>query len=463
LTGTQDDSDGQFRRVVARAVTYLVLAIECDRPAMASARYSLEGVDRVTLGRGPERSARRTKERGIVTLDVRVPAAAMSTSHARLTRTARSWALEDLKSTNGTFVAGERIEQAIIEEGRTFTAGRVLFLLTAPRMTPESAPQDLEFALDSPCTHVTLDPEFDATLAALERIGPSGVSVLIRGETGTGKEVLAHTIHELSRRDGPFVAVNCGAIPTSLVESQFFGHTKGAFSGALRDEPGIFRAAHRGTLFLDEIGDLPLAAQAAILRALQEREVAPVGGAARPFKVDIRVVSATHQDVEQRAANGDFRPDLLARIAGFTVTLPPLRTRTMDVGTLVAALTRRLAPGRVDSVRLSPSAAEALLRYDWPANTRELEQCLASALALAGDQVIEVSHLSPAIARAVSVAPDTGSALPSHERALRKALLVELARHGGNLTDVARAMGKARMQIHRWCKRFGIDPNVFRS
>ena len=287
----------------------------------------------------------------------------------------------------------------------------------------------------------------------------------MRGETGTGKELLARGAHELSGRSGAFVAVNCGALPTGLVESQLFGHVKGAFSGAVRDEPGFFRAADGGTLFLDEIADLPSASQAALLRALQEREVMPVG-ATRPAKVDLRVVAATHQPLEAMIERGGFRRDLLARLAGFTLELPPLRARRMDLGLLVASLLRRLAPDRADSVMLTPAAGQALFRHDWPLNTRELEQCLARALALAGDEPIDLHHLPATVTAprgAAPAGPSPDARFSERDARLRLELLEELARHQGNLADVARAMGKARMQVHRWCRRFGIDPNLYRG
>jgi transcriptional regulator with GAF, ATPase, and Fis domain len=290
--------------------------------------------------------------------------------------------------------------------------------------------------------------------------------VLVRGETGTGKELVARGVHDASGRRGVFVAVNCGAIPGGLVESNLFGHVKGAFSGAVRDEPGFFRAASGGTLFLDEIGDLPASSQAALLRALQEREVVPVGGT-RPVKVDLRVVAATHQPLESLVDRGAFRQDLLARLGGFVMDLPPLRARKMDLGLLVAALVQRLSPARADAVRFTPAAGRALLAHGWPLNTRELEQALSRALVLAGDAEVDVEHL-PAAVTAIRTAPSVSAPEPwvddlsERDARLRLELLEQLAAHAGNLADVSRAMGKARMQVHRWCKRFGIDPNAYR-
>jgi transcriptional regulator with PAS, ATPase and Fis domain len=249
------------------------------------------------------------------------------------------------------------------------------------------------------------------------------------------------------------------------MESQLFGHVKGAFSGALRDEPGFVRAADKGTLFLDEVADLPKASQAALLRVLQEREVVPLGST-RPIAVDVRVVAATHQSLHEMVDRGEFRRDLFARLAGCVVTLPPLRERQEDIGILVASLLPQVAPQRAPEVTLSTDVGRALLTYDWPMNVRELRQCLASALALAGTGQVQKSHLPPQVASTLEEpvvgSPRKASALNPRDEQLLSELVVQLSRHEGNLAEVARAMGKARMQIHRWCRRFGIDPNSYR-
>ena len=462
MSGTINESTEQQARGATRRVAYLVVGLECDRPAAGSARYSLERAAQVTLGRGPERGAERREERGGVVLDVRIPAPAMSTAHARLVRAGGEWAVEDAGSTNGTFVNGSRVTRAVVGPGDVLALGRTLFFISPPTLTVAGAGGDVDTATaPGRLAHVTLDPELEALLAEVARVARSEISLLIRGETGTGKEVLARSVHEMSGRPGPFVGVNCGGIPAPLVESHFFGHMKGAFSGALANEPGVFRAAHGGTLFLDEVGDLPAPAQAALLRALQEREVVPVGST-RPIKVDLRVLAATHRPLEAMVARGEFRSDLLARLAGFTVELPPLRARRLDLGTLVGTLLRRLSP-KADAIRFTPAAAEALFRYDWPHNTRELEQTLSRAIVLAGEEPIDLPHLPSTLTQ---LGPPPGAAvsgLRSRDEKIRRELLDQLARHRGNLANVARAMGKARMQVHRWCQRFGIDPNVYRE
>jgi transcriptional regulator with GAF, ATPase, and Fis domain len=262
-------------------------------------------------------------------------------------------------------------------------------------------------------------------------------------------------VHALSGRAGPLVAVNCAALAPTLLESQLFGHKKGAFSGANDDAPGLVRAADRGTLFLDEIGELPLAAQAALLRTLAQGQVLPVGGTSA-VPVDLRVVCATNRDLKAMAAAGTFRGDLLARLQGLVFELPPLRERLPDLGLLVSALVRRHSP-EPEKVRLEPDAARALARYRWPFNVRELDQTLAAALLLAGSGPVALAHL-PEELRDGPHTPVTPQLFGAEEQELRARLVALLVEHGGNLSAVARVLGKGRTQIVRWVQRFGIDP-----
>ncbi len=231
---------------------------------------------------------------------------------------------------------------------------------------------------------------------ALTRIVQRSIApILLLGPTGSGKEVLAREVHARSGRPGPFVAVNCGALPPALVESLLFGHLKGAFSGAERDEPGFLRAAERGTLLLDEIGDLPPSSQAALLRVLQEKEVVPVG-ATRALKVDVRIVAATHRPLPELIASGAFRADLLARLKGYSHRLPSLRERMPDFGVLLADVLEQIAKANkasAEKLTLMPDAGRALLAYDWPLNIRELYQTMGGMVALAADNVLEARHL----------------------------------------------------------------------
>ncbi|HET9156087.1 MAG TPA: sigma 54-interacting transcriptional regulator, partial [Myxococcaceae bacterium] len=229
---------------------------------------------------------------------------------------------------------------------------------------------------------------------------------------------------------------------------------KGAFSGADQDRPGLVKASDTGTLFLDEIGDLPLAAQVALLRVLQESEVRPIGGH-KPSPVDLRVIAATHHDLPELVRLGKFRHDLLARLEGVTLSLPPLRERSEDIPILVAALLERLAPEHPD-VRLRPEAALMLLEYSWPLNVRELQQALSGAVALSGARPIDVAHLPPKVREKIPT-ENRSRELTAGELAHREELLKLLREHRGNLAAVARTLGKGRTQVVRWVERYDID------
>jgi transcriptional regulator with GAF, ATPase, and Fis domain len=290
-------------------------------------------------------------------------------------------------------------------------------------------------------------------------VAKSTLSVLLLGESGVGKEVVARLIHAHSGRTGEFVAVNCGALG-NLVESQLFGFLRGAFSGATRDEPGLVRAAAGGTLFLDEIGELPPTAQAALLRVLQQREVLPVGGT-RTIAVDLRVVAATLRPIQ---ADPSFRSDLYARIAAYVHPLAPLRDRLGDLGILVADLLPRIA-AKPAHVRFAPDLVAALATHSWPLNIRELEHVLSVAIVTAADETpLRLAHAGAAFESAVKEAAPRGTAdLSDSEHRLREDLLAKLAGSHGNVSEVARQMGRTRMQIHRWMRRFGLDPRPFRA
>jgi DNA-binding NtrC family response regulator len=282
--------------------------------------------------------------------------------------------------------------------------------------------------------------------------------VLIRGETGTGKELIAGAIHDASARRGPFVPINCGELPRNLIESELFGHERGAFSSASKKREGLVRHAHGGTLFLDEVAELPEESQVTLLRVLQEGEVRPIG-ASTAVKVDIRVIAATNQDIPARLADGRFRQDLYARLAGFEMVLPALRDRLEDLGTLIAAILPRVAP-EPERITLDRFAARALFRYAWPLNIRELEQALRAAVALTDTGEIQVEHLSEAIR--TYAPPSPAAAMKPEDRTLRELLIKLLREHGGNVGAVGREMDKAPMQIRRWCQRMQIELSQFR-
>src|ERR1035438_5694555 len=391
---THDDSANECRDADQFSRPFLVVAFECGRPLAGATRVDLEGVERVLIGRGEQRSFARSSDPGPVTLNGQVPGRSMSGSHARLVRNGSQWAIDDLGSTNGIFVNGARTRRAVISEQDVIEVGHTILLLRSAVARP--VPDAHEDVQGPDAMPVTLNADFARRLLALERLAPSMVPVLILGESGVGKEVVARALHAASNRKGLFVGVNCGAIPKSLVESQLFGHVRGAFSGAVRDEPGFVRSADRGTLFLDEIADLPRASQAALLRVLQEREVIPIG-TTRPVKVDLRFVAATHQSLATLVARGSFRHDLFARLAGYTLTVCPLRERKEDIGMLVPSILRKLDAERAPRVTFTPAAGRALFAHDWPFNVRELEHALAAAMVLAPDLRIDANHLGASV------------------------------------------------------------------
>ena len=302
-------------------------------------------------------------------------------------------------------------------------------------------------------------------MAQIERVAMSETRVCIYGETGTGKELVARTLHEKSQRaNGPFVTLNCAAVPAELIESELFGHEKGSFTGAAQRHNGKFEQAHRGTLFLDEIGDMPIAMQAKLLRVLEEGEVERIG-ADKPTKVDVRVVVATHRNLDQLVESGGFRRDLYHRVVVFPLTLPPLRERREDLPALVGHFARQVsAQNGWKPVPFSGAAIDALKEYSWPGNIRELRNVVERLLLLAGAQVeAEDVRMALPAAKATEKAhrAGTGNAEgPLAERVLafeREVVLEELLRHERHVTQTARALGLERSHLYKKCQQLGID------
>ncbi len=450
-------SPGPRRGTKAHAFLFVVL--EAARPTAGGARVSLAGVDALTIGRG---DARVFAKPNAASRTIAIPDARMSTTHARIVRKDGALLVEDAGSTNGTLVNGVAATDAPLRDGDVIELGQTLFIYREIEGDLGRTP-DLDGGHDAtPPGLATLDPILARRYERLARVAAVPLPLLLLGETGTGKEVLARAVHALSKRPGPFVAVNCGAIPHGLLESHLFGHVRGAFSGALRDEAGLVRSASFGTLLLDEIGDLPAASQAALLRVLQEGEVTPVGSSAA-IKVDVRVIGATHKPLEALVERGEFRRDLYARLAGYSFALAPLRDRKVDLGLLVASLFASAKLDATTNVRLHREAARAMLRYDWPMNVRELEQCLRASSVLAEEGLITLSDLPAPIADALHDANDDDDAPSDADEDLKRELLVRMAEARGNVSEVARLMGKARQQVQRWVRRFGIDPEAFRT
>jgi DNA-binding NtrC family response regulator len=300
-------------------------------------------------------------------------------------------------------------------------------------------------------------------MTQIERVAASETRVCIYGETGTGKELVARTVHEKSHRtSGPFVTLNCAAVPAELIESELFGHEKGSFTGAVQRHNGKFEQAHRGTLFLDEIGDMPVAMQAKLLRVLEEGEVERIG-ADKATKVDVRVVVATHRDLEQLVESGGFRRDLYHRVVVFPVTLPPLRARCEDLPALVEHFARQVSSQNGwRPVPFSAEAIEKLKQYAWPGNIRELRNIVERLLLLADTEVnAEDVRLALPATRGngaeVKVSDAGTGTLAQRVLAFeREAVLAELERHGRHITQTAKALGLERSHLYKKCAQLGI-------
>ncbi|MCC6672687.1 MAG: sigma-54-dependent Fis family transcriptional regulator [Planctomycetes bacterium] len=302
-------------------------------------------------------------------------------------------------------------------------------------------------------------PAIQELRGLVERVAGSDTNVLIQGENGTGKELVARSIHLRSaRRDGPFVVLNCGAIPEALLESELFGHERGAFTGADKRRLGLFEASDGGTLFLDEIGELPVAVQPALLRALQFREIRPVGSD-RLRTVDVRLVAATNRDLHAEIAAGRFREDLYYRIAALTLEVPPLRARRGDVPILAAAILARvcLASGR--RIELAPDAVAALQQHEWPGNVRELENALTRLCVFAPGDTIHAAEVERLVVqRARRTAPGSLPTLDLEELE-RLAVLESLRRHGGDKKAAAAELGVSLKTLYNKLARYGAPPS----
>ena len=421
-----------------------------------------------------------------------LPDGSVSRYHARVERREDRYAVTDLGSTNGTILNGRYVTDAPVAHGDIIRVGDTILKFVAHELNGYMAYR-VDGSVDEslrPVARIGGPGELiggfqmDRIVSNLEKIAASDLTILIRGESGTGKELVARELHRMSGRRGAFQAINCGALPENLIESELFGHKRGSFSGAVVDKVGIVKAADHGTLFLDEIGEMPLEAQVKLLRVIQEREVQPIGGT-QTERVDVRFVAATNRDLPREVARGRFRGDLYARLNEFSIELPPLRDRKEDLYLLARHFLAK--HGRPD-VRPSFTLMLALTHYDWPYNVRELESALRRAAALTkGD--IEVCQLPDVVQHALRSyasrdAARSGfgaeseqtrvavSALPSSEPPVRSGkkpapsaeeLREALRRTGGNISAIAREYGRDRVQVHRWMKRFSIDPADFRN
>lgn len=354
--------------------------------------------------------------------------------------------VRDLDSTNGTWVDGRRVTAARLSVGSIVRIGRSLLVVSKEGPAPTPGRSLL----------LGTSPAIEEVRRLVRLSAPSSLPVLILGQTGTGKELVASGLHDASGRRGAFVAVNAAALPASLVESALFGHRRGAFTDARTDEPGAFVRAHEGTLFLDEIGEMPQEAQAKLLRTLETGEVLPVG-ASKPVKVTVRVVAATHRSATGQGAA--LREDLYARLAGVVIRTPPLAERREDIVPLFRAFL-----GQAAAQPISVDFAEALLSHGWPRNVRELKRVAERLTLLAGAEPIwERHHLGPEFDAPTGAGDDEsdgGSALHVDSQhpwpPTRESLVALLDACDGNVSLAAERVGRNRKQIYRWREKFGV-------
>jgi transcriptional regulator with PAS, ATPase and Fis domain len=379
--------------------------------------------------------------------DVVLSYATLSRQHAVL-RLGPPLSVQDLGSHNGTRVGGSLRkggEPVQLTVGETFHIGKLSFsVVRTPRTASFSTVRNAAEALR------ILSPTADHATPLVKNIAKSGVNALILGETGVGKEVLADTLHQLSGRKGAFVRVNCAALSPTLFESELFGHDKGAFTGANASRVGLLEAAQNGTVFLDELGELPPAAQAKLLRAIESKEITRVG-AVKPVQLDVRFVSATNRDLTSDVARGLFRADLYFRIDGVTLVLPPLRERREQIGALAIQFLKDACEkqGKRRAPRLSHDLLARLEAHAWPGNVRELKAVLERALLLAGDGEITPKHLSLAEMKSSAPASPVAatSADPSPNDDERQRIVDALETCAGNQTRAAKHLGISRSTL----------------
>jgi DNA-binding NtrC family response regulator len=435
------------------------------------------GQKEVKIGRGHE-------------ADLQLPDPSVSRLHAKVFRVGRQYFLADLRSRNGTHADGNRITQLALEDGRMFQVGpfRIHFhhplsglsageeptvppgkasaIPDYPETNPVRVPKrtnaptavgEAPFGLIGGSAHVR------KLIATIRRVAASDVPVLIEGDTGSGKELVARGIHDASaRRERPFIVVNCGAISPELIESELFGHEKGAFTGATAQRKGAFELANSGTIFLDEIGELPVALQPKLLRVLEQKEVKRVGGNDL-LLADVRILAATNRNLREEIARKTFREDLYFRVGAITVPVPPLRDRREDVPPIARHFLSAMGnPSSGPGPVLSPAALDALISHDWPGNVRELRNAIQRAVVMA-----ESGELTGGEFSFLRQAPPQGaetefpSGLSRWERAERTNILGELARQMGNKTKTARELGIAKSTLFEKLKRYDIRTSEF--
>jgi DNA-binding NtrC family response regulator len=382
----------------------------------------------------------------------------MSRRHARLTRSATGeYFVSDLGSTNGTWLDGRSVPAGTLgklEPGSILVLGGHVFVFRVVSQDELSAIREDWACPFGPVP--TLSPVLATLVRKLARLAPSHVDILLSGETGVGKEVHAEAIHRASGRKGPFIAINCAAIPENLVESELFGYARGAHSTADRGKSGLIEQAEGGTLFLDEIGEMSQTAQTKLLRFLQSREFLSLG-TTRQRTLDVRVIAATNRTVEPESAATGLRDDLAARLGPEPLELPPLRDRREDIGLLAAYCAKT-------SLELVPEAFQALFLHSWKGNVRELEKVVTLARVLAGDgAAIALEHLPVPLVAGAKIEPAPAPPAAPRRRPTREELRTLLSRHGGDVARMAREIGRQRTLVWRWLRENQLRPDDFRN
>ncbi len=407
--------------------------------------YELPAAGVLTVGRGAD-------------VDVRIDLPSVSRAHASVEVADGRLAIRDLGSVNGIRVRGQRPAagaRVAFDVGDVVEVGQATLLVLARRVTQRPPPSAPPVAAEAGT--VILHPAMVRLYELVARVAASDINVLVLGETGVGKELLADALHRGSARSAnPLVRVNCAALSPSLVESELFGHEKGAFTGAAGARPGLIESAHGGTLFLDEVGELPLPLQAKLLRVLEDRQVLRVG-AQRARAVDLRFVAATHRDLRAEVARGEFRRDLYYRLNGISLTIPPLRERAVEIGPLATHFLAAAAPPPRHA-SLSPAVVAALEAHDWPGNVRELRNAIARALLVAGDRPVAVDDLPEEVTARRAAPPAEGGDLRDEIEALERRRIEDaLARTQGNQTHAALLLGMPRRTLVARLKAYGIE------
>ncbi len=408
------------------------------------------GILRITEGSGKGESIEITSSLTIGSRpdsDLRLQDPTVSRKHAEISRTAEGFLLQDMGSTNGTFLNRVRVDRAYLRDGAVITVGETSMVFGAGEDTPlkdSNAPSTFG-------QMVAVSEPMLKAFTLLEGLAASNITVLIEGETGTGKELAARAVHERSPRSkGPFVIFDCSTVPGQLMESELFGHAKGAFTGASEARPGAVEEAEGGTLFLDEIGELPIDLQPKLLRLLDLKEFKRVGTSERKV-ADVRFVAATNVDLEDQVRKDLFRRDLYFRISAAKVTLLPLRDRPKDIPVLARHFLESLNRDQGKNMNLKKDAVGALSKHQWPGNIREMKNLLETAAALCHGDKISAKELP--FTASESSASVSGSLAGAEEKAIREAL----EKSGGNRRKAARMLGIAPSTLYAKMEKFGLE------